>query len=151
MPSETIYSRPHNLFSTPDTIPDTNRDAISGRGNVQLLLYPYYSQFDAHELMSVATALVNPRGKGVYATDEAPYAMVDLLNALEKDPAAAKKQYTEEENRERRKKWREFMYNAASNGEWPVLIMRCLLPKDRSLQNTYLELSSTKKRSSISN
>lgn len=115
MPSENIYTRPHNLFATPDISPDANRDAWRQPGDVQVFLYPYYSKFDAHELIKIATALVNPRGKGIYATDEAPYAMDDLLDSLNDDPTL-KKRRTEEENRERRKKWKECMYNAVSNG-----------------------------------
>ncbi|PPQ81276.1 hypothetical protein CVT25_015060 [Psilocybe cyanescens] len=114
MPSENIYTRPHNLFATPDISPDANRDAWRQPGDVQVFLYPYYSKFDAHELIKIATALVNPRGKGIYATDEAPYAMDDLLDSLNDDPTL-KKRRTEEENRERRKKWKECMYNAVSN------------------------------------
>ncbi|KDR82673.1 hypothetical protein GALMADRAFT_238152 [Galerina marginata CBS 339.88] len=113
MPSETVYSLPHNIFSVPDIKPEVNRDAVSGHGNVQVFLSPYHSPFEAHELIAVANALVNPRGKGVYATDEAPDAMVDLLNSTMED--GTKKHFTDAENRERRLKWRESMYNAASN------------------------------------
>lgn len=116
MSPENIYTRPHNLFATPDISPDANRDEWRQPGDVQILLYPYYSTFDAHELIKIARALVSPRGKGIYATDEAPYAMDDLLASLDEDPTL-KKSRTEEEKRERRKKWRECMYSATPTGK----------------------------------
>ncbi|PPR01137.1 hypothetical protein CVT26_016038 [Gymnopilus dilepis] len=110
MPEETVYSTPHNLFSVPDIHPEANRDAISGHGNVQVFLYPFHSPFEAHELIAVAHDLVNPRGKGVYATDESPDAMDDLLDSVL--PEGGKKRLTGTEKTERRKKWKEDMYNA---------------------------------------
>ncbi|KAH9480534.1 Fructose-bisphosphate aldolase 5, cytosolic [Psilocybe cubensis] len=112
MSPENIYTRPHNLFATPDISPDANKDEWRQPGDVQILLYPYYSKFDAHELIKIARALVNPRGKGIYATDEAPYAMDDLLASLDEDPKLNKTR-SEEDKRERRKKWRVCMYSAA--------------------------------------
>lgn len=114
MPAETAYSLPHNLFSVPDIHPEVNRDAISGHGNIQVFLYPFHSPFEAHELIAVANALVNSRGKGVYATDESPDAMDVLLNAV--TPDGLKKHLTGAENTERRKKWKESMYNAVPSG-----------------------------------
>ena len=117
MPEETVYSTPHNLFSVPDIHPEANRDAISGHGNVQVFLYPFHSPFEAHELIAVAHDLVNPRGKGVYATDESPDAMDDLLDSVL--PEGGKKRLTDTEKTERRKKWKEDMYNAVPSGMVP--------------------------------
>ncbi|KAF8967053.1 hypothetical protein BDZ97DRAFT_1938262 [Flammula alnicola] len=108
--SKTTFSTPHNLFSVPDISPETTRDSLSGHGNVKVLLYPYHSPFDAHELISIASALVNSRGKGIYATDESPDAMAGVFEAAMED--GVKQQFTDEENRERRKKWREVAYSA---------------------------------------
>lgn len=35
-------------------------------------LYPFHKRERAEELIATANALVNPRGKGIYATDETP-------------------------------------------------------------------------------
>lgn len=35
-------------------------------------LYPYHKVKRAQELIATANALVSPRGKGIYATDETP-------------------------------------------------------------------------------
>lgn len=35
-------------------------------------LYPFHKAKRAEELIATANALVNPRGKGIYATDETP-------------------------------------------------------------------------------
>ncbi|KAF9561358.1 aldolase [Agrocybe pediades] len=112
--TQTAYTLPHNLFSVPDISPEHGRDAVSGHGNIPVYVHSYHSEFDAHELIAVATALVSPRGKGIYATDESPDAMIDLLNAATgEDPKVFEKRFTEEQNKERRKKWRESVYKAA--------------------------------------
>ncbi|KAF8158275.1 aldolase [Crassisporium funariophilum] len=103
MSSPNTNSEPHNLFAVPDSTTDEDRDKI-------IFLYPYHNRFDAHELIAVASSLVNPRGKGVYATDESPDVMVATLNAAMDQNN--RKHYTDEENRERRKTWRECAYNA---------------------------------------
>ncbi|KAF5314988.1 hypothetical protein D9619_006987 [Psilocybe cf. subviscida] len=118
--TETIYTLPHNLFAVPDT--DTERAAESLTGNVsnpnaQMLLYPHHSSIDAHALAATALALVTPRGKGIYATDEAPDAMAAVLDAAlgQGDGAVKspeKRKRTDEEERERRIKWREVSYGA---------------------------------------
>lgn len=104
----TANSTPFNLFSTPDLASDqTPRPDV--------FLYPRHSPLVARELIETARALVNPRGKGIYATDETPDALEAVLRGAsvgaEKD-----KQWSAEESRDRRKRWRESAYGALSNG-----------------------------------
>jgi len=61
--------------------------------------------------MTTALALVNPRGKGIYASDESPYVMTAILNTVKYD-GEKKQTFSPEEDKERRKKWREFAYDA---------------------------------------
>lgn len=117
----TTYSSPHNLFSVPDISSEVNRDQISGWEDIKVALAPHHSHFIAHELISTAIALVNPRGKGVYATDESPDAMDALLVAAAGEGPPP--QFTEAENRERRKRWREVVYDAAPSGKWSLSIL----------------------------
>ncbi|KAF9013396.1 aldolase [Cyathus striatus] len=101
-------STPTNLFSVPDLI--AQRTTIR-----DVHLYPYQSAFVAKELMDIANALVHPRGKGIYATDETPDAMESVFDAAmgnDHHGISEKEEmkWTEEQHRERRKKWREFAY-----------------------------------------
>jgi len=140
--AQTAYTLPHNLFSVPDISPERGEDAVSGHGNVPVFIHPYHSEFDAHELIAIASALVSPRGKGIYATDESPDAMVELLNAASgEDPKVVAKQFTEEQNKERRKKWRESVYNAAPSGQLhePLPFINGLNRMCISTQSTSLE------------
>ena len=113
--SRTTYSSPHNLFSVPDISSEVSRDQISGWEGIKVALAPHHSHLVAHELISTAISLVNPRGKGVYATDESPDAMDGLLIAAAGEGPAP--QFTEEEKREKRKRWREVVYEAAPSGK----------------------------------
>ncbi|KAF9485845.1 aldolase [Pholiota conissans] len=111
--SETIYSTPHNLFCAPDIHPEINQDQISGHGDIKVFLAPFHSHYDAHELIATATALVNPHGKGIYATDEAPDVIDTLLVGAGEYGSVPPKSFSEEELEERRKKWRQAVYEAA--------------------------------------
>lgn len=105
------YSVPANLFSVPDT---RSESEIPQKSDV--FLYSYHSPSVAKELVETAQALVYPRGKGIYATDETPDAIEGVLAAALGDEAAGKK-WTAEEHRERRKRWREVAYTSVSNGK----------------------------------
>jgi fructose-bisphosphate aldolase class I len=102
-------SPPYDLFSTPDLSSDQPP-------RLDVLIYPRQSPSVARELIETARALVNPRGKGIYATDETPDAIEAALRGAsvgaEKD-----KQWSAEENRDRRKRWRESAYESLSNGK----------------------------------
>ncbi|KAF8798800.1 aldolase [Phlegmacium glaucopus] len=103
----------HNLFSVPGR---GNSESLSSsrQGSNQLFVNEYHSAVDAQELMATALALVNPRGKGIYASDESPDVMTAILNTVVAD--GSEKQVNEEENKARRRKWKAFAFNAISSG-----------------------------------
>ncbi|CAA7261409.1 unnamed protein product [Cyclocybe aegerita] len=104
---------PHNLFSVPDDPSERRRDQVSGHSAVQVFLSPkLYSRFDAHELIAAAHSLVSPRGRGVYATDEAPDVMDGTLVMAMEEAGNRHTRFTEEKRRERRKAWKECVYSA---------------------------------------
>jgi fructose-bisphosphate aldolase class I len=90
-----INSGPTNLFSIPDLASDHTLPP-------NLFLYPCHSPSVARELMEIAHALVNPRGRGIYATDEAPDVIADMLV----DDANKSVKQTEENPKDQRKRWR---------------------------------------------
>ncbi|KAL5512660.1 hypothetical protein ACEPAG_2926 [Sanghuangporus baumii] len=75
----------------------------------KLFLYPYHSPETARDLIGTAQALVNPRGVGIYATDEAPDGIEARLVAALGEQGAGK-QWSEDEKKERRRRWRECLY-----------------------------------------
>jgi len=76
--------------------------------------------------MATALALVNPRGKGIYATDESPDVMTAILNAVVDD--GSEKQISEEENKAMRRKWKAFAFKAISSGRYLCIHAERLLP-----------------------
>ncbi|TFK52448.1 aldolase [Heliocybe sulcata] len=71
-------------------------------------LYPYHSIAIAQQLISTAQALVYPRGKGIYATDETPEGIeARLVAALGEDT-----KWTDAEKREKRRRFRECLYES---------------------------------------
>jgi fructose-bisphosphate aldolase, class I len=102
-------STPHNLFATPDL---KSQAYQFPKGDI--FLSPNHSQVVAHELIEVARSLVNPRGKGIYATDESPDVIEAMLHNAAKDQNA--KQLSEDELKQKRREWREASYNALTNG-----------------------------------
>lgn len=117
MPTINTYSNPHNLFSVPDIPPEKYEDRFSGHSDLPVYLPAHYSHFDAHELIAVASALVNPRGRGIYATDEAPWDLDTLFEKTSDEIGVAPPHLSDEDARkERRKQWREDVYNSISNG-----------------------------------
>jgi len=97
----------HNLFATPDQPSDSAAD-------VKIFLDPCYSPSLAQDLISIAEALVNPRGRGIYATDETP----DVIHAAfvgAFDREGEEKARTDEESKERRRRWRKLSYESVSS------------------------------------
>lgn len=86
----------------------------AGRGTA--FLYPHHSPDVAQELIDTARALVYPRGVGIYATDETPDGIEARLHAAAGEEGK-EKAWTEEEKRERRKKWRACLYESLPTGK----------------------------------
>ena len=78
-------------------------------------LYPHHSPAVAISLIATAEALVNPRGKGIYATDETIEGIEARLLAAE-GLAGKSKVYTDAQSRERRRRWRECLYESLPTG-----------------------------------
>ncbi|KAG0701398.1 fructose-bisphosphate aldolase [Suillus ampliporus] len=74
-------------------------------------LYPHHSTAVAKSLIQTAQALVNPRGKGIYATDETIDGMEARLVAADGEEGESKV-YTDAQKRERRRRWRECLYES---------------------------------------
>lgn len=78
-------------------------------GSETSYLYPYHPPAVAKSLIEIAQALVNPRGKGIYATDE-------TIDSIESRLASAEgivgKLYTDAEKRERRRRFRQCLYES---------------------------------------
>ncbi|THH15845.1 hypothetical protein EW146_g4697 [Bondarzewia mesenterica] len=72
-------------------------------------LYPYHKTEVAQELIKIANALVNPRGKGIYATDESPEGIEARLTAAAGEDNQ-RKTFSDQEKREQRRRWRECLY-----------------------------------------
>jgi hypothetical protein len=80
-------------------------------------LYPHHSLSIAKELIDTAYALVHPRGKGIYATDETPEGIEARLVAAAAVSGQADKIWTDEEKRERRRRWRTCLYESIPSGK----------------------------------
>ncbi|KAF5345526.1 hypothetical protein D9758_012012 [Tetrapyrgos nigripes] len=102
------FSPPYNLFS----VTDRPREPLSSTNELDTLLLPHHSVAVAKELTSVARALVSPRGKGIYATDESPDVIEGMLSAASLN---GQENLNEEEKKDRRRKWREAAYGALTN------------------------------------
>lgn len=79
-------------------------------------LYPYHSPQIASELITIAHALVTPRGRGIYATDETPDGIEARLDAASKETGLETGKLTEVEQTERRKNWRRCLYEGLPKG-----------------------------------
>ncbi|KAI6147098.1 hypothetical protein BKA82DRAFT_4149545 [Pisolithus tinctorius] len=97
-----------NMMATPgytSTLPGTQVTS----GSETSYLYPYHPPAVAKSLIKLAQALVNPRGKGIYATDE-------TIDSIESRLASAEgivgKLYTDAEKRERRRRFRQCLYES---------------------------------------
>ncbi|KAG2129117.1 fructose-bisphosphate aldolase [Suillus clintonianus] len=71
-------------------------------------LYPHHSTAVAKSLIQTAQALVNPRGKGIYATDET----IDGIEARLVAAEGELKVYTDAQKQQRRRRWRECLYES---------------------------------------
>ncbi|EJU01754.1 aldolase [Dacryopinax primogenitus] len=114
-------------------------------------LFPHHSPSTAHQLIATAHALVHPRGRGIYATDETP----DGIHARLAASAAPGqlKTFTDEEQTARRKAWRETLYSSLNPQHIsgvilyaetllqfqlaPVLIQRGIIPGVRADTDGY--------------
>ncbi|KAG6868623.1 hypothetical protein C0993_000213 [Termitomyces sp. T159_Od127] len=79
-----------------------------------VLVYPFHSPAVANDLIATARALVYPRGKGVYATDETPDDIAAVLHRAS-GGSGKPKLGTDEQEKEKRRQWREAAYNAISS------------------------------------
>ncbi|RDB17805.1 Fructose-bisphosphate aldolase [Hypsizygus marmoreus] len=100
---------PDNLFAIPDLVSETDETPP-----LDVFLSSYHSPFVAYELISTANALVNPRGKGIYATDETPEAIEAAFRGAA-EIAEEDEHWGEEDHKDRRRRWREDAYNSLSN------------------------------------
>jgi fructose-bisphosphate aldolase class I len=100
-----------NAVSTPGYTFASNDADASAIGASPL--YPFHAPETAKELIDIATQLVNPRGRGIYATDETLEGIEARLAAAAPD---ASKTFSEEEKRERRRRWRECLYESLPSG-----------------------------------
>ncbi|KAG6910692.1 hypothetical protein DXG01_008736 [Tephrocybe rancida] len=101
----TNYSGPLNLFAMPDLSIEADHKSQD------VFVNPFHSKAVAQELITTARALVYPRGKGVYATDETPDAIAAVLHTAAGgtgNPPSG----TSDDEKEKRRKWREAAYNA---------------------------------------
>jgi fructose-bisphosphate aldolase, class I len=98
------------LFS----VTDHPREPPSSTNEHDTLLLPHHSVAVAKELTSVARALVN-RGKGIYATDESPDVIEGMLTGASLN---GQENLSEEEKKDRRRKWREAAYGCLTNGQY---------------------------------
>ncbi|KAI6110972.1 fructose-bisphosphate aldolase [Pisolithus croceorrhizus] len=72
-------------------------------------LYPHHPPAVAKSLIQTAQALVNPRGKGIYATDETTD---DIESRLASAEGIVGKLYTYAEKRDRRRRFRQCLYES---------------------------------------
>jgi hypothetical protein len=110
------HSTPHNPVSVPGHSYSVN-DSRLGCDN-QFFVHGYLSVLDAQELTATALALVNPRGKGIYDSDESPDAMTAILNTLAVVDDDDENQFCETNDKEKRRKWKEFAYKAIPSGRY---------------------------------
>lgn len=104
-----------NATITPGYGFNTNSSELPSRGQVSSFLYPFHAPQLAAELIKTAQALVNPKGVGIYATDETPEGIEARLVAAHGEEGKSKI-WSEEEKRERRRKWRECLYESLPTG-----------------------------------
>ncbi|KAF8442964.1 fructose-bisphosphate aldolase [Boletus edulis BED1] len=101
-----------NTTSTPGYTFAASEGATASTDSEPLsYLYPHHSPALAASLIATAEALVNPRGRGIYATDETVEGIEARLLAAEGIELKSKV-YTDAQNRERRRRWRECLYES---------------------------------------
>lgn len=102
-----------NAIATPGYGFSTNTGTTPSGGNASFL-YPHHDLDVARALITTANALVTPPGVGIYATDETPEGIEARLVAA--SGAENSKTYTDDEKRERRRRWRECLYESLPTG-----------------------------------
>ncbi|KAF8831011.1 hypothetical protein HHX47_DHR1000260 [Lentinula edodes] len=111
-PVPNTFSSPKNLFTSSDNALDQS-DTVSELG---IFLDSHLSPSVAKELIVTARALVGPRGRGIYATDESPETMDALFRAAERDiEEQGLKTYSDSEKSKRRKEWKKDAYEVLSS------------------------------------
>lgn len=108
-----------NATATPGYGFSTNGIAPASNDR-EAYLYPHHDATVAHSLIVTAHALVTPPGVGIYATDEMPEGIEARLTAATGEDGAGKA-YTEAEKRERRRRWRECLYESLPTGARNIL------------------------------
>ena len=109
-----------NATATPGYGFSTSNGVVKSVGNIapNAFLYPHHDPQVARELIAVANSLVRPRGRGIYATDETPEGIEARLEAaFGTEGQSEPKKWTEDEKRERRKRWRECLYQSLPTGQ----------------------------------
>ncbi|KAL4063297.1 fructose-bisphosphate aldolase [Scleroderma yunnanense] len=101
--SSSAKNAPSNTF-TPTVSTNTRSDA-----DANAYLYPHHPPAVAKSLIDTAQALVHPRGKGIYATDETTDGIETRLAAAE---GIVGKLYSDAEKRERRRRFRQCLYES---------------------------------------
>ncbi|KAF8630960.1 hypothetical protein AX17_005316 [Amanita inopinata Kibby_2008] len=117
MPPLSTESLPTNLYSVPD---------LAGEiGTHDVFLHRLHSPAVAKELMETARALVEPRGRGIYATDEDPEVLEGMFVTASVSAGAKGVVLRKEgeDDRARRKRWREFSYSSVSSYEIAGIIL----------------------------
>lgn len=106
-----------NAAATPGyTFSDSEHTPPKSYGGTDTsFLYSHHSSAVAEDLVKTAQELVNPRGKGIYATDETPEGIEARLVAAHGEEGKGKS-YTRDEWKERRRRWRECLYESLPTG-----------------------------------
>ena len=106
-----------NATSTPGYTFAAGAPVANGSSDIDPVsfLYPHHSASTAKSLIITAQALVNPRGKGIYATDETPEGIEARLVAAHGEEGRTKS-WTDGEKRDRRRRWRECLYGSLPTG-----------------------------------
>ncbi|KLO20293.1 aldolase [Schizopora paradoxa] len=89
----------------------TASNASTIDSSLSSFLYPHHTADVAAELITTAQDLVYPRGVGIYATDETPEGIEARLIAAQGEEGK-QVNLTDEEKRERRRRWRECLYES---------------------------------------
>ncbi|KIK59435.1 hypothetical protein GYMLUDRAFT_44428 [Collybiopsis luxurians FD-317 M1] len=107
-PVPNTFSSPRNLFTPADLAIDPPNTGLN------TFIDSHLSPSVAKELIETAQALVGPRGRGIYATDESVELIGTLLSVGE-DSEDQEKLFSESEKLERRKAWRKDAYEVLSS------------------------------------
>lgn len=104
-----------NATATPGYTFSTAKTNGAANSGPNAYLYPHHTSAVAESLVKTAHALVNPKGKGIYATDETPEGIHARLLAAHGEEGKGKT-FTEDEWKEKRRRWRECLYESLPTG-----------------------------------